>query len=176
MAAAPIVARVAEIETPVGVMVASASDTHLLLLEFAHRKIFDAQLERVRRAINCVFEPGESPILDAVRMQLDEYFRAERREFTVPLYTPGTPFQESVWSELQRIPIGTTTTYSAVARAIGRPSAVRAVAHANGDNRVAIIIPCHRVIGADGSLTGYGGGLERKRHLLDLEMGTLVLS
>ena len=106
-----------------------------------------------------------------VRTQLDEYFRAERREFTVPLHTPGTPFQNRVWAELQRIPIGTTTTYAAVARNIGQPTAVRAVARANGDNRIAIIIPCHRVIGSDGSLTGYGGGLSRKQQLLDLEGG-----
>jgi AraC family transcriptional regulator of adaptative response/methylated-DNA-[protein]-cysteine methyltransferase len=170
-----ITARVAEIETPVGVMVASASETHLLLLEFAHRKLLDAQLERVRRGIDCVFERGESPIIDMVRTQLDEYFRAERREFTVPLHTPGTPFQNRVWAELQRIPIGTTTSYSALARAIGQPSAVRAVARANGDNRIAIIIPCHRVIGSDGSLTGYGGGLQRKQQLLDLEGGALAL-
>ena len=176
MTTAPTTARVAEIETPVGVMVASASDAHLFLLEFGHRKLLDAQLERVRRGINCVFERGESPIIDMVRTQLDEYFRAERREFTVPLRTSGTPFQNRVWAELQRIPIGTTTTYAAVARNIGQPTAVRAVAHANGDNRIAIIIPCHRVIGSDGSLTGYGGGLSRKRQLLDLEGGSLTLA
>jgi AraC family transcriptional regulator of adaptative response/methylated-DNA-[protein]-cysteine methyltransferase len=174
MPAAPIVARVAEIETPVGVMVASASDSHLLLLEFAHRKIFDAQLERVRRALNCVFERGESPIIATVRTQLAEYFRGDRREFTVPLHVPGTPFQNKVWAELQRIPIGTTTTYSAVARNIGQPTAVRAAAKANGDNRIAIIIPCHRVFGSDGSLSGYGGGLERKQWLLNLEGASLT--
>jgi O-6-methylguanine DNA methyltransferase len=119
--------------------------------------------------MECVFERGDSPVIDAVRAQLDEYFRGERREFTIPLHTPGTPFQNRVWTELQRIPIGTTTSYAGVARAIGQPTAVRAVARANGDNRVAIIIPCHRVIGSDGSLTGYGGGLWRKQRLLDLE-------
>jgi AraC family transcriptional regulator of adaptative response/methylated-DNA-[protein]-cysteine methyltransferase len=168
-------ARVAEIETPIGVMVASATDTHLLLLEFSNRRLLGTQLERVSRAMECVFEPGNSPILDAVRTQLEEYLRGERREFTIPLHTPGTPFQSRVWAELQRIPIGTTTTYAAVARKIGQPTAVRAVARANGDNRIAIIIPCHRVIGSDGSLTGYGGGLERKQQLLDLEGGTLAL-
>ena len=176
VASAPsFVAHVAEIETPIGVMVASASDTHLLLLEFSNRRLLDTQLERVSRAIDCVFEDGDSPVIDAVRVQLDEYFRGERREFTIPLHTPGTPFQNRVWAELQRIPIGTTTTYGAVARAIGQPSAVRAVARANGDNRVAIMIPCHRVIGSDGSLTGYGGGLWRKQRLLDLEgFGSLL--
>jgi AraC family transcriptional regulator of adaptative response/methylated-DNA-[protein]-cysteine methyltransferase len=176
MTSHPTTARVAEIETPIGVMVASATDTHLLLLEFSNRRLLGTQLERVSRAIQCVFEPGSGPILDAVRTQLDEYFRAERREFTVPLRTSGTPFQNRVWAELQRIPIGTTTTYAAVARNIGQPTAVRAVAHANGDNRIAIIIPCHRVIGSDGSLTGYGAGLERKQQLLDLEGGSLMLA
>jgi AraC family transcriptional regulator of adaptative response/methylated-DNA-[protein]-cysteine methyltransferase len=168
------IAHVAEIETPIGVMVASATDTHLLLLEFSHRRLLDTQLQRVSRAMECVFEPGGSPVIDAVRTQLDEYFRGERHEFTIPLYTPGTPFQNRVWAELQRIPPGTTTTYAAVARAIGQPTAVRAVARANGDNRIAIIIPCHRVIGSDGSLTGYGGGLWRKERLLELE-GLLLL-
>jgi AraC family transcriptional regulator of adaptative response/methylated-DNA-[protein]-cysteine methyltransferase len=112
---------------------------------------------------------GKSAVIDQLRSELDEYFLGERREFTVPLYAPGTPFQMKVWSQLLRIPVGTTTTYSRVASAIGQPNAVRAVARANGDNRIAILIPCHRVIGSDGSLTGYGGGLWRKKKLLDLE-------
>jgi len=171
----PTPARVAEIETPIGVMVASATDTHLLLLEFSNRRLLGAQLARVSRAMACEFEPGDTPVIEAVRTQLDEYFRGERREFTIPLHTPGTPFQNRVWAELQRIPIGTTTSYGALARVIGQPTAVRAVARANGDNRIAIIIPCHRVIGSDGSLTGYGGGLSRKQQLLDLEGGALAL-
>src|SRR5579884_3018221 len=150
-------------------MVAAATETHLLLLEFAHRRMLDAQLARVRRALGCELERGDSPVFSAARRELDEYFRGERREFTVPLLTPGTPFQTRVWDELRRIPHGVTTTYARVAAAIGSPSAVRAVARANGDNRVAIIIPCHRVIGSDGSLTGYGGGLWRKKKLLELE-------
>jgi len=168
----PVTAHVAEIDTPIGPMVASATETHLLLLEFSNRRLLDTQLDRVRRAMNCDFEPGDSPILDMVSAQLAEYFRGERRAFTIPLHAPGTPFQNRVWAELQRIPIGTTTTYSAVARNIGQPTAVRAVAKANGDNRIAVIIPCHRVIGSDGSLTGYGGGLTVKQRLLDLERGS----
>jgi AraC family transcriptional regulator, regulatory protein of adaptative response / methylated-DNA-[protein]-cysteine methyltransferase len=164
-----IIAHVAKIQTPIGLMVASATDTHLLLLEFSNRRLLDTQLDRVRRAMDCDFQPGESPIIEMVRAQLDEYFRGERCEFTVPLHAPGTPFQNRVWAQLQRIPIGTTTTYAALARTIGQPTAVRAVARANGDNRIAVIIPCHRVIGSDGSLTGYGGGLSRKQQLLDLE-------
>jgi len=164
-----VIARIAEVPTPLGEMIAVASDTHLLLLEFAHRRMLETQLARVRRTVGCTFEDGETPILATVRTQLDEYFRGDRREFTVPLHTPGTPFQTRVWAELQRIPIGTTTSYARIAESIGQPSAVRAVARANGDNRIAILIPCHRVIGSDGSLTGYGGGLWRKKKLLDLE-------
>lgn len=163
------IARVAELETAVGPMIAAASDSHLVLLEFAHRKTLDRQLERATRATGLRFEPGDSPILDQLRRELAEYFRGGRRTFDIPLHAPGTPFQMRVWAELLRIPPGATTTYGRIARAIGHPSAVRAVARANGDNRIAILIPCHRVIGSDGSLTGYGGGLARKKKLLDLE-------
>lgn len=159
----------AEIETAIGPMLAAASDTHLLLFEFPRRRMIDTQLDRVRRAHDCELAPGESPVFDVVRTQLDEYFRGERREFTVPLHVPGTPFQTRVWSALQRIPCGTTTTYARLAQTIGQPNAVRAVARANGDNRIAIIIPCHRVIGSNGELVGYGGGLWRKKKLLELE-------
>lgn len=157
-------------------MIAAANDTHLLLFEFARRTMFDAQLERVKRAFSCDFEHGDSPIFTKLQTQLDEYFRAERRAFDIPIDVPGTLFQTAVWAELQRIPIGTTTTYKRVAEAIGHPSAVRAVARANGDNRVAILIPCHRVIGSDGRLTGYGGGLPRKKQLLDLEANAVALT
>lgn len=170
------VIHLSHIDTPIGEMVAAASDEHLVLLEYVHRRTLDAQLERVKRAVPGMYEPGRSPIIDQVRAQLDEYFRGERSEFDVPLLTPGTPFQERVWDELRRIPHGQTTSYGRVARAIGQPEAVRAVARANGDNRVAIIIPCHRVIGADGSLTGYGGGLWRKKKLLELEARAHELS
>lgn len=171
----PTQVHVTEITTPIGEMVAAATDTHLLLFEFAHRDMLDVQLARVRRAVPSVFEQGESPVFDQLRSEIDEYFAGRRRSFGIPLHVPGTPFQERVWAELQRIPIGTTTSYARVADAIGRPSAVRAVARANGDNRIAIIIPCHRVIGSDGSLTGYGGGLWRKKKLLELEAGMVAL-
>jgi AraC family transcriptional regulator of adaptative response/methylated-DNA-[protein]-cysteine methyltransferase len=168
---APTLLRVAtcEIETPIGPMLTAASDTHLLLFEFPRRRMIETQLDRVRRAHDCELVPGESPIFEVLRTQLDEYFRGERREFTVPLHVPGTPFQTRVWSALQRIPCGTTTSYARLAQSIGRPNAVRAVARANGDNRIAIIIPCHRVIGSNGELVGYGGGLSRKKKLLELE-------
>jgi O-6-methylguanine DNA methyltransferase len=157
------------IVTPVGEMVAAATRTHLVLFEFAHRRMLPVQLQRLEAAVGGELIPGESAIIAQLRRELDEYFGGARREFAIPLYAPGTPFQMKVWNELLRIPVGTTTTYARVASAIGHPTAVRAVARANGDNRIAILIPCHRVIGSDGSLTGYGGGLSRKKKLLDLE-------
>jgi methylated-DNA-[protein]-cysteine S-methyltransferase len=112
----------------------------------------------------------------AVRDQLDEYFVGRRTSFDVPLTMAGSAFQRRVWSELQRIPFGESISYGELARRIGIPSAARAVGTANRLNPVAVIVPCHRVIGADGSLTGYGGGLERKRFLLDLEAGAFTLA
>jgi len=112
--------------------------------------------------------PGQPP-LPEVRRQLAEYFAAERREFTLSLAPHGTAFERGVWRALAAIPYGETRSYAEVAMAIGRPTACRAVGRANGRNPIAVVIPCHRVIGSDGSLTGYGGGLELKRLLLDLE-------
>lgn len=121
---------------------------------------------------------GDAPPPDAVWddercapvvAELEEYFRGERRDFSVPLAPRGTDFQRRVWDELRRIPYGQTISYRELAARIGRPAAVRAVGRANGTNPIPVIVPCHRVIGADGSLTGYGGGLETKRRLLELE-------
>jgi AraC family transcriptional regulator of adaptative response/methylated-DNA-[protein]-cysteine methyltransferase len=103
--------------------------------------------------------------------QLEEYFSGDRKEFDLPLVLPGTPFQQKVWAGLQAIPYGSTRSYKGQAEVIGHPNAVRAVAKANGDNRVAILIPCHRVTGANGELVGYGGGVWRKQYLLKLESG-----
>lgn len=116
--------------------------------------------------------PGaDDPVLAEAAAQLDAYFAGRRRHFDLPLRPVGTPFQRTVWDALCAIPFGTTTTYGALAARIGRPSAVRAVGLANGRNPLAVVVPCHRVIGADGRLTGYAGGLDRKRALLDLETG-----
>jgi AraC family transcriptional regulator of adaptative response/methylated-DNA-[protein]-cysteine methyltransferase len=168
--------RTTYIETPVGEMLAAASESHLMMFEFAHRRLVDTQIERVRALAGCALEPGDSPIFTRLRTQLDEYFAGARRDFDVPLDARGTPFQMRVWNALRQIPCGTTTSYGRIAKAIGQPTAVRAVARANGDNRIAILIPCHRVIGADGQLVGYGGGLWRKKKLLDLEARSTALS
>ena len=113
-------------------------------------------------------KPGH-PVLRKVVRQLDEYFAGKRKTFDLPLAPDGTPFQRAVWKALRAIPYGKTQSYGDIARRIGRPKAVRAVGAANGANPISIVVPCHRVIGADGSLTGYGGGLPRKRRLLALE-------
>ncbi len=120
------------------------------------------------------FEPqprGNDKVLDKARRELDAYFAGKLRTFDVAVTPEGTPFQQRVWKALQQIPYGVTRSYGQQAKAIGNPAAVRAVGLANGRNPIAIIIPCHRVIGSNGSLTGYGGGMERKQFLLDLEQG-----
>jgi AraC family transcriptional regulator of adaptative response/methylated-DNA-[protein]-cysteine methyltransferase len=152
--------------TPLGPMLAGATEDGVCLLEFIDRRMLETQLERLSRLLKARFVPGPSRQFDELKRQVEEYFSGERKEFTVPLALPGTPFQLKVWEALRAIPYGSTRSYTQVAEAVGRPNAVRAVARANGENRLAIIIPCHRVIGADGSLTGYGGGLWRKQYLL----------
>lgn len=162
-------AAVTRIITPLGPMVAAATDDGVCLLEFADRRMLETQLRRVQRTLRCAIAPGEHRHLDRLERELEEYFAGRRNTYTVPLELTGTPFQEAVWAELLRIPYGRTSTYEAIARAIRRPTARRAVGRANGDNRVAIVVPCHRVLRADGTLCGYGGGLWRKRRLLDHE-------
>jgi AraC family transcriptional regulator of adaptative response/methylated-DNA-[protein]-cysteine methyltransferase len=157
------------IATPLGSMVMGVSDQGLCLLEFAERRMLDTQLKRLRDKHGRVFLPGDHPLMPSVKSQLDAYFDGELQEFTIPLHISGTGFQEAVWHALLGIPFGETRSYSAIAETIGQPDAMRAVGRANGDNRVAIVVPCHRVVGAHGELTGYGGGLWRKEYLLALE-------
>lgn len=155
--------------TPLGPMLAGATDQGLCLLEFTDRRMLETQLKRLRKYLNASFLPGEHPLFTPLQAQLNAYFDGKLQAFDLPLTVPGTPFQESVWHVLQQIPYGETRTYRDQATAIHNPKAVRAVASANGDNRISILIPCHRVIGKDGTLVGYGGGLWRKQYLLDLE-------
>lgn len=157
------------IPTSLGPMVIGATDSALCFLEFADRRMLETQLKRIRKTLKAVVVPGETAITRLAAQEIDAYFDGSLQEFTVPLELSGTEFQQQVWQELETIPFGVTRSYSEQAKRIGRPSAVRAVAGANGDNRISIIIPCHRVIGADGSLTGYGGGLWRKHWLLEHE-------
>ncbi len=161
--------RVALLETPLGPMLAAASDEALCQLEFADRRGLEKSYAEMRRRFQLPVLPGENPVLRQLKTELKQYIAGERRTFSVPLSTEGTPFQERVWKELQRIPHGKTASYEAIAKKLGSPSAVRAVARANATNRLYIVVPCHRVIGKDGKLSGYGGGLWRKRLLLELE-------
>jgi AraC family transcriptional regulator of adaptative response/methylated-DNA-[protein]-cysteine methyltransferase len=156
-------------ESPLGPLLAGAGDEGICLLEYTDRRMLEHNLATMRQRFDCGVVPGEHPLLAALKSELIEYFGGQRREFTLPLLPRGTPFQEKVWRELRAIPHGKTISYDDLARRIGQPTAHRAVARANGMNRINILIPCHRVIGKDGSLTGYGGGLWRKRLLLDLE-------
>jgi AraC family transcriptional regulator of adaptative response/methylated-DNA-[protein]-cysteine methyltransferase len=163
------------IESPLGPLVAGAADRGVCLLEFSDRRMLRTQIATLRRRLRAEVVPGEHPLLAQLAAELAEYFAGRRRGFTFPLHYPGSEFQRSVWDALLRIPYGETTSYEALAASVGRAGAQRAVGKANGDNRVAIVIPCHRVVRKDGTLCGYGGGLWRKQRLLELERGITPL-
>jgi AraC family transcriptional regulator of adaptative response/methylated-DNA-[protein]-cysteine methyltransferase len=160
---------ITRIDTPLGTMLAGATDEGICLLEYTDRRMLETELKQLSERFNAVIVQGENKIFPILRQQLEEYFTGKRKEFSISLYTPGTEFQKAVWKELQTIPFGTTRSYKDQAKALGKPEAIRAIAHANGMNRISILIPCHRVIGSDGKLVGYGGGLWRKEKLLQLE-------
>jgi AraC family transcriptional regulator of adaptative response/methylated-DNA-[protein]-cysteine methyltransferase len=157
------------IESPVGPLVAGATSDGVCLLEFTDRRMLEGQLETLKKRLKLPAVPGDHPFLTQLRTELAAYFAGKLQQFQVPLLAPGTEFQERVWAELGRIPYGDTISYEELAKKAGRPGAQRAAGHANGLNRLAIVIPCHRVVNKDGELGGYGGGLWRKRLLLDLE-------
>lgn len=159
------------IDSPLGALVAIADDKQLFLLEFVDRRALESELVQLRKQTGAVVLPGDNDILKNTATQLKEYFDGTRKNFDLSLGVAGTPFEKSVWKELCRIPSGQTRSYSELARRVGSPAAVRAVGRANGRNRLAIVIPCHRVIRADGTLCGYGGGIWRKQWLLDHERG-----
>jgi AraC family transcriptional regulator of adaptative response/methylated-DNA-[protein]-cysteine methyltransferase len=159
------------IETPLGPMLAIAGDTALELLEFVDRRALETELAELARKWKRAIVPGEHEILRRTAAQLAEYFAGTRRDFDVPLRLQGSPFQVAAWKALCDIPYGETRSYADMARAVGSAGAVRAIGRANGQNRIAIVVPCHRVIQADGSLCGYGGGRWRKQWLLDHERG-----
>ncbi len=157
------------IETPLGAMIA-VSDRHVLhLLEFIDRKALPAELKRLRTHAKGGVGIGREPPTEQAEAELAAFFSGQSAKFNVPLKFHGSAFTREVWRALREIPAGETRSYSDLARTIGRPTATRAVARANGANQLALVVPCHRVIGADGSLTGYGGGLWRKQQLIELE-------
>lgn len=156
-------------DTRLGPMLAIADEVGLYLLEFVDRRGLEREIERLRQKTNSPILPGETAITALVEREIAEYFAGHRTTFETPLHALGSPFERRVWDQLQKIPLGATRSYADVARAIGEPLAYRAVARANGANTCAIMIPCHRVINTNGELGGYGGGLARKRWLLDHE-------
>lgn len=157
------------IETDLGTMVACATDKGVCLLEFSDRKGLETELKQLSKYHNANVVQGQNKYFEQLKEELDAYFEGRLKEFKVPLDISGTDFQKQVWQALVEIPYGTTSSYLRQAEVLGKPSSVRAVANANGMNKIAIVIPCHRVVGSDGSLTGYAGGLWRKRKLIDLE-------
>lgn len=157
------------IDSPVGPLLAAATERGICLLEFTDRRMLERNLSTLRQRFKIPVVPGEHPLLTQLNSELKSYFEGQLSAFKVPLDPRGTEFQERVWKELCRIPYGNTISYQALAKRIDQPTAVRAVANANGQNRIGILIPCHRVIGQNGDLTGYGGGLWRKRVLLEIE-------
>ncbi len=161
--------RVVLLPTPLGPMLAAASDNAVVLLEFADRRGLESSYAIMRRQFNLPVVPGQNEILRQLTRELTAYFAGTLTHFTVPHQLKGTAFQIAVWRELQRIPFGQTASYAQIAARVRRPRAVRAVARANATNRLYLLVPCHRVIAADGKLSGYGGGLRRKRLLLYLE-------
>ncbi|MCD6011523.1 MAG: cysteine methyltransferase [Flavipsychrobacter sp.] len=157
------------IDTPVGKMRIGATDEGICLFDFLYRKSIDSIMSRIEQLSGDRFEEGEHPHFVLLEQQMAEYFAGTRKVFDLSLHFVGTPFQKSVWEALLQIPYGETRSYKQQSIFLGDEKAIRAVAGANGQNGIAIIVPCHRVIGEDGSLTGYGGGLQRKKWLLALE-------
>lgn len=150
-------------------MFACATEAGICMLEFPYRKSFSKQKHGLEKYLNAQIEPGESKYFSMLEDQLKEYFGGQRKEFDVPLVLTGSAFQLKVWRELQKIPHGERRTYLQQSKNLNNTAAIRAVAAANGANKISILIPCHRVVGSNGSLVGYGGGLRNKQFLLDLE-------
>ena len=159
--------------TPLGPMFVCATDKGICMLEFTDRRMLETEFKDLQRLLNAKIIFGENEHINQAYKEITEYFEGTRKTFDVKLHTPGTEFQNSVWQNLINIPYGETTTYEQMAERVNNPKAVRAVGTANGANRIAIIVPCHRVIGKNGKLTGYGGGLERKRWLIEHEKKNL---
>ena len=160
---------ITRITSPLGPMFACSTEKGICLLEFTDRRMLETEFQDLQKRLNAIILIGENDHLKQLKVELTEYFVGDRKEFHVSLDTPSTTFRQQVWDMLIQIPYGKTASYKEQAIKIGNPKAVRAVANANGHNRVAIVIPCHRVIGSDGNLTGYAGGLDRKKWLLELE-------
>lgn len=157
------------IKTPIGSMYACATNEGICMLEFPYRKSFLKQVNGLKRLLNADIMEGESKYFEMLKSQLKEYFKNQRKDFEIPLVLSGSAFQLKVWNELRKIPYGERRTYLQQSKNLDSPKAIRAVAAANGANKISILIPCHRVVGSNGSLIGYGGGIRNKQFLLELE-------
>ena len=158
-----------EIDTPVGRMRMGATGEGICLFDFQYRRSIDAIMNRIQKHSGDRCAEGDHPLFDLLEQQIGAYFAGSLQVFDLPLHLLGTPFQKTVWLGLMQIPYGTTRSYKQQSMFLGNEKAIRAVAGANGENGIAIIVPCHRVIGENGSLIGYGGGLQRKQWLLEHE-------
>jgi methylated-DNA-[protein]-cysteine S-methyltransferase len=156
-------------KSPVGELVLGVFQNQLCLCDWKFRKMRQAVDERIKKGLQASMEEGDHPILDQTKAQLQEYFEGKRKNFNLPLVLVGSDFQKSVWEALLKIPYGESRSYLQLSLDLGNPDAIRAVASANGANAISIIVPCHRIIGSDGSLVGYAGGLDAKKKLLTLE-------
>ncbi len=162
-------------KSPLGEMLLGSFDGKLCLADWQYRKMRTTIDIRLQKGFNAIYVEEDSDILKLTREQFDEYFQGKRKIFDVPLLMVGTDFQKSVWNALIQIPYGTTASYLELAKNIGNEKAVRAVASANGANAISIMIPCHRIIGSNGDLVGYAGGLPTKKRLLELESNLFTL-
>jgi AraC family transcriptional regulator of adaptative response/methylated-DNA-[protein]-cysteine methyltransferase len=161
--------KITEIDTPLGPMIAGATEDGICLLEFSDRKSLSVEYETLKKIFDATIKKGNNKHLRMLKKQLKEYFKGKRQEFSLSLKFPGTEFQQAVWTQLLTIPYGSTMTYGEQAEILKDEKSARAVAQANSNNRIAIVIPCHRIIGSDGQLVGYGGGLNRKKWLINHE-------
>lgn len=164
---------VTEYESPCGVLLLGGLGDRLCMCDWKNGKNHGLVERRLRQSLNVCFSPGITEVTEHAATQLDEYFAGRRREFSVPLLFAGTEFQQEVWREMLNVGYGETVSYGELARRIGRPRSVRAVANACGGNAISVLAPCHRVVGSDGRLTGYAGGVEVKEALLALERESL---
>lgn len=158
-------------KTGIGELILGSFEGQLCLLDYRYRKMRQAVDERIRKGVEAEFTEQNDEVLSQARRQLEEYLSGNRTRFDLPLLMVGTGFQKAVWTTLTEVPYGTTATYLDLAKSLGNEKAVRAVAAANGANALAIVVPCHRIVGSRGELTGYSGGLAVKQRLLQLEQG-----
>jgi AraC family transcriptional regulator, regulatory protein of adaptative response / methylated-DNA-[protein]-cysteine methyltransferase len=160
---------ITEIATPLGPMFAGATGEGVCLLEFTNRIRFEKEMKDLKQALQAETQSGRNAHLNQLEKELNEYFEGKRKVFSIALHTPGTEFEKAVWTKLQEIPYGRTWSYKEQSMAMNNPKAIRAIAATNGRNRIAIVIPCHRVIGSNGTMTGYAAGVEKKKWLLNFE-------